>query len=232
MVYAKREFATVLFPSKKEGYDNYDAMRKRIEKYLEPEDYEWAQKFTNSICHHPNYENIKKELLTTPLSMLKENHVYLQRVLNDSEYYADFLNILIEFKLINTEVWSLARFATNVKIPTGYDFSTMKNASFMFYEVGNTLLEEKNQIMANAYQSFDTKFAWAKEKPYLIEFMKDKRNSLEKLILMTYRQAISIYREKLNTIYEKYGFCFHEEINRMEQIDQQIKKRSKFYDEH
>lgn len=230
MIYSKRENATVLFPSKKEGYDNYEVIKKRIKKYLEPEDYDWAQEFTSSICHHPNYENIKKELLTTTLSMIKENHICFQRILNDSEYYLDFLNILIEFKQIYADAWSLARVVTSVTIPPKYDIPTMKNAGFMIYEMGNTLLEENNPIIMGAYQNFDDKFLWTKEKPYLIEFVNNQRNFLEKQIFISYRRTILLYRQKLTTVYNKYGFSFNEEISKMEQIEQKIKKRGEIYD--
>lgn len=224
MVYAKRAFATVLFPSKKEGYDNYDAMRKRIEKYLEPEDYDWAFEFVCSVTNHPNYETIKKELFKTSLPMVKEEHIFLQDILNNSEYQANFLNILTELKRINSESWSISRYAIDIKMGLANDVNIMRQAGSNLYQMGTILLEEDNEIIKNAYKDFDKKLAWVKDKPYLMEFVKNKRSTLEKLIFQNYREMISIYREKTDILYRRYGFCFESELERMKEMENKVKK--------
>ena len=197
MIIQARENASVLFPSRKEGYYNYEAINKRIKTYLTPEDYDWAKEFVYSVVANPEYENIKKKLLTLPLNLLSQYHVYIQNIFNNENL--NCLEALDAINAINTDVLRLASGIINIKFPTINDKEGIKNVIIMIQDMESKILDKDSTFIKEAYQRFDDTFREIK-KPYLEDFIRLEKDNFYKTILKAYLHLTESCNEKIEKI--------------------------------
>lgn len=185
-----------IFPNKKEGLNNIYILNKKISEHLPKEDFEWAKILTLSIMVHKDYNQIRKVLSELYLSDLKQNHQFIQSILDSKDYSKDFPLILQEIK----DVIAVNRNICSSIINFGFGkFETkqeMEEVEYSINLIGYLLSQDESIILQKAYNVFNEKTNNLQEKEYLIEFLNSQRQEIPNLLSNKYINIVKNFNMK------------------------------------
>lgn len=200
MLYKELKKADMLFPNRKEGYQNISVMDRKIKSILSKDDYEWAQDFCLSIINHENYELIKKELRSLSIIDLKLIHQILQNILDHPMYSEYFLTILRNIVEIIAETKKVASSIIVISYTEDSIKENQKELEYYLDLIGYLLSQEDNIeesiIVELANDIYDKKTEWTNNRPYLKEVVDFQKTQLPRLILDRYRSDLLRYKMK------------------------------------
>lgn len=153
-----------------------------------------------SMMIHKDYNQIRLILNEFYLSDLKQNHQFIQNILDSKDYSKDFPLIFQEIK----EVIAINRNICSSIVDFGFGkFETKQEMEEVEYSVnliGYLLFQDESIILQKAYNMFDEKIKDLKGKEYLTEFLNSQRQEIPNLLLNKYRNIVKNFNMK------KYSF--------------------------
>lgn len=123
------------------------SLRDRIEKFIKPDDYDWAIKFCISIISRSDYEEVRKNLKKINLEILIKYHYNIQQVLDSKCSTSQLITYINSI----SELLALARKVTSNEI-SGYisrvsESLTDKEIAKEYDNLYNTLKQPSNNIL-------------------------------------------------------------------------------------
>lgn len=155
-----------------------------------PDDYEWAKKFCETVLIRNDQEILLKQFMHNDLTFLIEYHEFLQQLLENKKITINVPMIWDEIYSIYQKAHSIiGREITSPMINT-IEIEKIQEIDEYYCLIGHELLKEENIFMDRIYDKFD-KIADDYMEPVILEFIELNREHL-------YMYALNHYRESLN----------------------------------
>ena len=195
--YSQNNKAQYLFPNAQETGNIDFAIKNRLKKYLNQDEYDWAYQFVKTIMEHKDYYKIKEELRRTRITDLRKYHDCLQTSLNDSKTNNSFLNTLIDFNQIIRKTDMI----TSRMLYIDINFSSIlskKDIEHTLNLFGYYLFQEDSPIIAEIQHRYLEEVKKYQNNKTLQSIIQLEYSSIEKKAFELYRQYIGKYNMAIN----------------------------------
>ena len=191
--------ASLLFPSKKDGYDNFKLIQLKIKHLIKEEYRQDMLELTKKIVLHQDYLEIKKELASIDLHTVIKYNDILRNILDDENNNTNFLEILKEFKYLINSTGIVLSSLLHIRFDSNDILKNKEEIEYALNLYGYYLFQEDSPIINKLKELYNSRIGLLKDKTYLESIITKEMIRLEKEPYNMYKHYISKFmaQEKL-----------------------------------
>lgn len=205
--YSQNNRARYLFPNCMEQ-ENIDlVIQRRMKRYLNKEEYDWAYSFIKTVMGHKDYLKIKEELQKTGIVDLREYHDYLQLLLDNPKTSIHFLDILTVFNQIRRKTNMVISHIMHLDINQD-TMSKKEDIEYTLNLIGYYLFQDDSPIIAEIQKKYLEEVKEYQKNGVLNSIIQVELLNIKKKTLEMYRYYIRKYDMVVNLEKKKPTDCY------------------------